>query len=158
ATTAHDDGLALVQSEALTVHGTVLGTPAYMPAEQASGGEVDARADVYAIGAILYHTLAGGPPFRGTSEEIIERVVAGGPPPLEVRQPGVPEDLAAIVRKAMAHDPADRYPTARELAQDLQQFQAGRLVSARRYTRRELIGRWLARRRLVVAVAAVLLT
>jgi WD40 repeat protein len=153
-----DEALLPVSCDALTVHGAVMGTPAYMPFEQASGGEVDARADVYAIGAILYHVLAGKPPFEGTIRDIIERVVAVGPSPLEDRQPGVPTDLAAIVRKAMAREPGDRYPTARELAQDLQRFQAGRLVSARRYSRRELLVRWLARRRLATAVAAVLLT
>ena len=152
-----EPGVAGMSGEALTLHGTVMGTPAYMPSEQARGREVDARADVYAIGAILYHVLAGGPPFQGTVREIIARVVAGRVMPLEQRQPGVPEDLAAIVRQAMARDPDDRYPTARELAQDLQRFQAGRLVSARRYSRRELVARWLARRRLAAGVAATLL-
>jgi WD40 repeat protein/serine/threonine protein kinase len=149
------DGGAL--TEALTANGAVLGTPAYMPPEQARGVALDERADVYAIGTILYHLLAGAPPFRGTSQDILLRLLVTAPPPIEERQPGVPADLAAIVRKAMAREPSERYPSAGELARDLQRFQAGRLVGARRYSRRQLVSRWIGRHRRAVLAATALL-
>ena len=139
-----------------TVSGTVMGTPAYMPAEQALGDPVDERADVYALGAMLYHLLAGVPPYIGkTAETILDAVVAGPPPPLETRTPGVPPDLVAIVAKAMAHAAADRYPTAKQLADDLKKFQTGQLVGAHRYSSWQLLRRWIRRQRLPISVAAV---
>src|SRR5262249_45937439 len=96
-----------------TAAGTVLGTPAYMPPEQARGEPVDERSDVYALGAILYHVLAGKPPYDGgSSTEILDAVQAHAPPPLEERQPEVPQDLLTIVRKAMAREASQRYRTA----------------------------------------------
>jgi WD40 repeat protein len=143
----------------LTQAGEVLGTPVYMAPEQAMGKELDQRADVYAIGAILYELLTGKWPHHGaTTEQVIERLTAGNQvTPLEVRQPDVPPDLAAIVGKAMTHDPAARYPSAAELAADLRRFQTGQLVAAHRYTRATLVSRWVRRHRAVVAVASALL-
>src|SRR6185436_18722971 len=87
-------------TEALTLHGSVMGTPAYMPPEQARGSSVDERADVYALGAILYQLLAGACPYEGESSvEILRQVQAGPPEPLATRQPGIPEDLLTIVNK-----------------------------------------------------------
>ena len=141
-----------------TQAGTVLGTPSYMPPEQASGSEVDASADVYAMGAILYSLLAGRAPYAGeTSAAIIHRVIAGPPPALESVEPGVPPDLAAIVDKAMARRPIDRYASAGDLAEDLRRFQTGQLVGAHHYSRSTLARRWLRQRRSSVAVAGVLL-
>ena len=138
-----------------TALGAVIGTPAYMPPEQAHGDSVDRRADVYALGAMLYHLLSGKPPVTGTGrDEVLATVASGGVQPLDRVQPGVPADLLAIVAKAMAFAPADRYADARELAQDLRKFQTGQLVGARRYTRRHLFARWLRRHRTAVAVAA----
>ncbi|HEX2573320.1 MAG TPA: protein kinase, partial [Polyangia bacterium] len=142
----------------LTVDGSVMGTPHYMPPEQGRGEPVDERADVYAIGAMLYHLLAGTPPYTGDkSTEVVERLLAGPPLPLEERQPGVPMDLAAIVRKAMARAKEERYPSARELAEDLHRFHTGQLVAAHEYSRWTLAGRWLKRHRLPVAVAGLAL-
>ncbi len=139
-----------------TEAGTVMGTPAYMPPEQALGEAVDQRADVYALGALLFHVLAGRPPVVGnSSDEMLATIVAGDAPSLGELQPGVPPDLLAIVAKATAHAPADRYPSARELAADLRKFQTGQLVSAHRYSRRQLALRWLRRHRTAVTVAAV---
>ncbi|HUQ02023.1 MAG TPA: serine/threonine-protein kinase [Kofleriaceae bacterium] len=140
----------------LTVAGAIMGTPAYMPPEQANGDAIDARADVYAIGAMLYHTLAGAMPYSGrTSREILAEVVSGPPPPLTERLPDVPRDLAAIVARAMAREPADRYPSARELAADLARYLNGQLVASHRYAPRELFARWVRRHRAAVAVGAV---
>ena len=142
-------------AEALTLHGTVMGTPAYMPREQARGSNVDERADVYALGAILYHLLAGACPYEGeTSVQILCQVQAGPPEPLATRQPGIPEDLLTIVNKAMARDRAGRYPSARELAEDLRRFQTGQIVGAHRYSRGELLRRFGRRYRAALSVAA----
>jgi WD40 repeat protein len=138
----------------LTVTGAVVGTPAYMPPEQALGRHVDQRADVYALGAMLYHLLAGEPPYKGTSsDEIITSLRAGAPEPLAVRAPAAPPELVAIVAKAMARDPVDRYADAAGFASDLARFQSGQLVGAYQYGRARLVRRWLARHRLAVSVA-----
>jgi tetratricopeptide (TPR) repeat protein len=126
--------------------GEVVGTLGYMPPERMAGDPGGERGDVYGLGAILYHVLAGGMPRRSAGEE---------PEPLAWRQDDVPRELEAIVARAMAADPAARYPSAAELAEDLRRFQTGRLVAAHRYSRRELVRRWIARHRAVVAVAAL---
>jgi tetratricopeptide (TPR) repeat protein len=138
--------------------GDVLGTPAYMPPEQAAGTAVDERADVYAIGAILYHVLAGRPPYVGTSNaELIAALMTEPLEPLASRVPGVPEELAAIVNRAMARDVEQRYRTAAELADDLRRFQTGQLVGAHRYSLRELLRRWARRYRTPLIAGGVAL-
>jgi eukaryotic-like serine/threonine-protein kinase len=142
-----------------TVAGAIVGTPSYMPPEQAGGRPVDRRADVYALGAMLYHTLGGAPPFEGSATDALHRVLAGPPPPLASLEPGVPRDLATIVDKAMARDPAKRYESARGLVEDLVRFQTGQLVGAHVYSRWTLARRWIRRHRAaalaLLAVAAV---
>jgi WD40 repeat protein len=153
---AADEVGSLAVEPSLTVAGAVLGTPCYMPPEQARGQGVDERADVYALGAMLYEVLAGEPPYRGAAEPLAA-VLAGPPAPVEAREPAIPLDLGAIARKAMARRPEDRYPSARELAEDLRRFQTGRLVSAHAYSRRTLVARWLRRWRALVAVSGAAL-
>ncbi len=137
---------------ALTRAGAVMGTPGYMSPEQARGAVVDERADVYALGALLYEVLAGHAPYHD-AEGKLAAVLAGPPVPVEAREPAIPADLGAVVGKAMARRPEDWYPSARELAEDLRRFQTGRLVSAHRYSRWTLVTRWLRRYRAPVAVA-----
>lgn len=138
-----------------TAFGAVVGTPAFMPPEQARGDQVDERADVYAIGAMLYAVLAGRPPFEGgTTDVILNRVIDERPPALTVLEPGAPPDLVAIVSKAMSRVPENRYADARELARDLRRFQTGQLVEARRYTALQRIRRFIARHRTIVATTA----
>ncbi|HYH96642.1 WD40 repeat domain-containing serine/threonine protein kinase [Hyalangium sp.] len=140
----------------LTHMGTVVGTPAYMPPEQAAGRIVDERADVYALGAILYHLLAGSRPYdSGSSAQVIDQVVRGPPTSLSARQKGIPSDLLTIVAKAMARNPSERYATARELAEDLRRFQTGQIVAAHAYSLGERIRRFIRRYRAVVAVTVV---
>jgi len=143
-----------------TVAGTVLGTPLYMSPEQASAGAVDERSDVYAIGAMLYHLIAGHAPYAErkirNSRDLVHVVSTVPPIPLGIREPGAPSDLLAIVYKAMARDPVKRYATARELSEDLRRFTTGQLVSAHHYDRRTLLARWLKRHRAPVTVGAVL--
>ncbi|HTR54102.1 MAG TPA: serine/threonine-protein kinase [Kofleriaceae bacterium] len=134
-----------------------VGTPAYMPPEQARGEDVDARADVYAIGAVLYEVLAGAAPYsEAPRDSVVERVIAGPPAPLRRCMRGVPHELAGIVAKAMARDPAARYGDARALAADLRRFQTGQLVSAHAYSPWQLAKRKLARHPVAIASAVAL--
>jgi hypothetical protein len=142
----------------LTVAGAVLGTPAYMPPEQARGEAVDPRADVYALGAILYHVLTGSPPHNGSNHQLVlELVRTVAPAHILEREPRVPRDLAAIVSKAMHARPTDRYATAAELAADLQRFHAGLLVGAHEYSFRDRARRWFRHNQRPTAVASVAL-
>ncbi|MCK6503528.1 protein kinase [Myxococcota bacterium] len=141
---------------ALTQVGSVVGTPAYMAPEQARGEPADRRADVYALGASLYHLLSGHPPWLADAATTLQALRDGrSPPPLPRISPGVPADLASIVARAMAPEPADRYPSALELSRDLQAFRTGQLVAARAYSSLDLLRRWLARHRALVAVSAL---
>ncbi len=139
---------------AVTLTGEVIGTPAYMPPEQAAGEPVGARADVYSLGATLYFVLAGVAPYAGLSGPVLRRVVTEAPPDLATHAAGVPAALAAIVRRAMARDAADRYAAAGELVSDLRRFLSGRLVAAHQYRPWTLAWWWLRRHRAVAAVAA----
>ncbi len=138
-----------------TVLGAAMGTPPYMAPEQAAGERVDERADVYGLGAMLYHVLSGTAPYKGKSaDEVMEQVLAGPPPPLAERQVGIPADLLAIVDKAMARAPAERYANAKFLAEDLKRFERGQLVAAHVYSRGELVRRWIAKHRATLGVVA----
>ena len=144
-----------VAARQLTIVGEVMGTPTYMSPEQADGQPLDERTDVYALGALLYHVLVGAPPYAGSG--ILEQVRAVPPPPVDERQKGVPRELAAIVRKAMARHLEERYRTARELAEDLRRFQTGQFVSAQFYSWPLRILRWLQRYRAPASVVALCL-
>jgi WD40 repeat protein len=140
----------------LTVAGQVIGTPAYMAPEQALGLDVDEWADVYAIGAILYHLLAGESPYRAASSaEVIAAVSKGPPISLTARDRGVPVDLAAVVGKAMERKPSARYASAKLMADDLRRFQAGQLVGAHQYSMVSLLGRWINRHRAISLLSLV---
>jgi serine/threonine protein kinase/tetratricopeptide (TPR) repeat protein len=143
-------------SASLTVAGAVMGTPAYMPPEQARGDSVDERADVFSLGAMLYHTLAGAPPYTArTATDVIAHAIAGKVVPLSSKKTGAPTDLVAIVERAMAHEPADRYPTAQALAEELRRFQTGQLVAAHDYSLGERIARFVRKHRAAVTVTAI---
>lgn len=140
---------------ALTHVGTVVGTPCFMAPEQARGDELDERADVFALGALLYNLLAGAPPYWDRSHdstELIDAVLAGAPTPIVELAPSTPADLRAIVERAMARDPAQRYADARELAAELSRFQAGQLLLSREYRIRDLLARWVRKHRALVAI------
>jgi WD40 repeat protein len=143
-------------SPQLTSDGSVIGTPQFMAPEQARGERVDRRADVYALGALLYFILGGVAPFGGgTSAEVISRLLSGAPDELGRQQPGLPPDLVAIVNKAMARDPSARYASAQELADDLKRFQTGQLVRAHEYSTSALLVRWVRRHKLPTALVSL---
>jgi len=146
---------AVPDDAARTAVGSIIGTPAYMSPEQARGLPADERADVFSLGATLYHLLAREAPYEGDTPAILPRVAQGEHVPLSEKLSDVPPELAAIVDRAMAREPAKRYPSARELAEDLRRFQTGQLVRSHRYSARELLGRWAKRHRpLLFATAA----
>jgi serine/threonine protein kinase len=96
-------------SESFSSAGLVVGTPAYMSPEQATGGEVDPRSDVYAFGCVLYEVLAGEPPFTGpTAQAIIARQLGGSPFPLATVRPDLPPGVQSAVFRALAMEPGDR--------------------------------------------------
>jgi serine/threonine protein kinase len=102
-----------------TAYGQALGTPAYMPPEQALGrlDEVDERSDVYALGAVLYQILTGEPPFTGGSvAELLRRAIVEAPVPVRKRERNAPSDLVRICERAMAKERASRYGSAQDLA------------------------------------------
>lgn len=151
-----DLGALAHENNALTMMGSVMGTPSYMPPEQAAGDSVDERADVYALGAILYHVLSGKQPYAGYDGlQTIMRVLEEPPQALEALQGGIPRDLLTIIEKAMHRERDLRYPTAKEFAEDLRRFLAGQLVGAHHYSSRERVIRFVRKYRAAFAVACV---
>jgi WD40 repeat protein/serine/threonine protein kinase len=131
---------------ALTQTGEIMGTPAYMPLEQAEGKPVNQRADVYSLGAILYHLLTGQPPYIGKkSVQVLRSLLENDPTPIRERAPEAPSALRAIVEKAMSRDEEKRYPSAKELADDLKKYLSGQLVGAHQYSLSEQLKLWVQR-------------
>jgi len=142
----------------LTHTGEILGTPAYMPPEQASGilSELGPPADVYGLGAILYEALTGRPPFLAPDAiRTVMMVREMDPVSPRTLQPEVPRDLETICLKCLAKAPRKRYASAAELAEDLRRFQAREPILARPVSWWEHTTKW-ARRRPWQAAAAVL--
>ena len=110
----------------LTESGIALGTATYMSPEQASGGEVDGRSDIYSLGCVLYEMLAGNPPFTGANPQaVIARHMVEQPASLRTVRPSVTAPLEAVVRKALAKSPADRFANATKFRAALQAARAG---------------------------------
>jgi eukaryotic-like serine/threonine-protein kinase len=152
-----DFGIARAVSAAggdkLTQTGLAIGTPAYMPPEQASGsGQVDRRSDIYSLACVLYETLAGQPPFTGpTAQAIMARHSLDAVPRLKIVRDAIPDDLEVVIERALEKVPADRYQTSGEFAKALTNASTGavsRVTAARRPSRAQIM--W--RRRMSVGV------
>jgi WD40 repeat protein len=145
-----DFGLAkrLELGTGLTQTGAMLGTPPYMAPEQAGGkpAAIGPATDVYALGAILYELLTGRPPFVGeTPWDTLQHVRAEEPVPPRRLQPKVPRDLETICLKCLQKEPHKRYPSAAELAEDLQRVLSNQPIRARRTGVPERAWRWCRR-------------
>lgn len=156
-----DFGLAKLtdRDDGITNPTGALGTPSYMPPEQVSRrhGEIGPQADVYGLGATLYHLLTGGPPFVGeTPAEITVRVERDLPERPRALRADIPVDLEAIVMKCLEKKADDRYPSPGALADDLDRFLAGKTPVAPPLTRLRRLRRWVGRQRTLVAAVAML--
>jgi serine/threonine protein kinase len=154
-----DFGVAkLVEEANLTQSGDLVGTLKYMPPERFSGHS-DARGDVYSLGVTLYELLTLQPAFPDTTpHHLIQLITHEAPVRPRRHNPAIPADLETIVLKALARDPAHRYPSAAELAEDLRRFLDDRPIQARRITLAERGWRWCRRNpALALAITASLL-
>jgi hypothetical protein len=141
-----------------TLPGQVLGSPSFMPPEQAGGrGPVSARSDVYALGATLYQGLTGNPPFQGeTPSAVLHDLFTRDPVPPRRLVAAVPRDLETICLKCLEKDPARRYESAAAFANDLRRFLDGDPIVARPRGTPERLWRSLRKRQRTVAAAALL--
>ncbi len=160
----HPDDAGAFRSPHRTWAGTVLGTPAYMPPEQAAGDldALDERSDVYAVGGMLYTLLTGKRPYASSgsgksSREIVDSVRAGPPARVQELNRGATPELVAICERAMARAKEGRYSTMKELSDDLRAFLEGRVVRAYRTGAMAELQKWVARNRAVAAAAMLAL-
>jgi hypothetical protein len=142
----------------LTMTGDLVGTLRYMSPEQALAKRVviDHRTDVYSLGATLYELLTLEPPFTGSDrQELLRQIAFEEPRPPRRLNRAIPTELETIVLKALEKNPADRYATAQELADDLRRFQEHKPIRAKRPTLTERVRTWVARQPAVVGLLLV---
>jgi serine/threonine protein kinase len=125
-----DFGIARAGASQMTEAGSIVGTAQYLSPEQARGGDVDQRSDLYSLGVVLYELITGTLPFNGdTPVEIAMKHLSTVPEPPSERRPDIPRDLDLIVMRALAKDPDDRYASAEEMDADLERFLRGAAIS-----------------------------
>ena len=113
-------------NEPLTAQGTIVGTLQYMAPEQLEGKDVDARADIFAFGAVVYEMATGKKAFEGKSQaSLISAIMSSDPPPISTLQPMTPPALDRVVKRCLAKEPDDRWQTARDLHQELKWIAEG---------------------------------
>jgi serine/threonine protein kinase len=150
-----DFGLAKTEgTDGLTQTGDFVGTLRYMAPERLEGWS-DRRSDIYGLGATLYELLTLQTLYHGSSRaQLVDQILNEPPAAPKKLDPSVPEDLETIILKAMAKEPAERYHTAEDIAEDLRRFLADRPIVARRATLLEQLNRWRRRNPVVAALSA----
>ena len=155
-----DFGLARRLDRAMAIDNEeVSGTPSYMSPEQAGvrRHRLTAAADIWGLGAILYELVTGQPPFRGeTTQATLKLVVEGNVEPPRRHAPRLPRDLEAIILKCLRKEPAERYASARDLAEDLGRFLERRAVRARPLNVAQRLARWVRREPRLAAASGLL--
>ncbi|MFT5288262.1 MAG: serine/threonine protein kinase/tetratricopeptide (TPR) repeat protein [Planctomycetota bacterium] len=146
-------------SPLMTMDGDVMGTPFYMPPEQAAGRlqDIGPHSDVYGLGAMLYHLLTGRMPYHTPGDmaspyTVLAQVLSGPPQPIAELAPDVPPELVSICEKAMQPKPGDRYPDMGELAEDLRAFLENRVVQAHRSGAVIELKKWVQRNKALAAM------
>lgn len=120
-----DFGIARIATSTMTQTSMVMGTPSYMSPEQIAGKKVDGRSDIFSLGTIMYELLTNEKPFPGENlTTIVYKIMNETPPPPRVLSPEIPENLDAIVKKALAKNPRERYQSCKELLEDLRNIHA----------------------------------
>ncbi len=154
-----DFGLARgADSDSITRSGEFVGTLAYTAPEQARGERADRRADVYGLGATLFHLATGAPPYRASSiAELLRQIDAGPPGSARSVNPDVPRDLATVLEHALALRPAERYASCADLAQDLNALLSGAPIAVRRQGVLARVASWARRRPTAAALTCALL-
>lgn len=152
-----DFGLArrLDEDSSLTLSGEMLGTPGYLPPEQATAkrGAAGPHSDVYALGAMLHFLLTGRPPFlAGTLADTLQQVLFSEPVSLRRLNPAIPADLETICLKCLEKEPARRYASAQALAQDLRRFLEGKSILAKPASAPEKVLKWYRREPLIAGL------
>jgi serine/threonine protein kinase len=142
----------------LTIHGELLGTPAYMSPEQArgNGASVNRTTDVYSLGVVLYEMLTGRCPFIGDRSAVIHQIITCEPEPPRSVNRKIPRDLETICLKALEKEPSRRYATAQEMAVDLRRFARGDAIMARPFGPLKKSCRWVLHHRAITAAAVSL--
>jgi WD40 repeat protein len=145
-----DFGLARAveaRGEGSTQSGAIVGTPLYMSPEQiVVPRRMDRRSDVYSLGVVLYELLTGRPPFGGTPHMVLQQAVHDEPPPPRKLNDAIPRDVETMTLKCLAKEPARRYQSAGELAEDLRRWLDGRPVRARPVGMVGRLWRWCRRK------------